>query len=193
MNLAIFVSGTGSNARTLIDRFQAHPDDGVTVKLLVSNKPDAPALMMAAERDVPTLVLDRARFRETTELLDDLAAFDVDFIALAGFLWLIPPYVIDAFPNRIVNIHPALLPRYGGKGMHGANVHRAVKANGERESGITVHYVNERYDEGNIAYQAAVRLDDGDTPDDIAARVLRLEHANYWRVLRDLAGKQAGN
>lgn len=187
MKLALFVSGTGSNARTIIDRFQAHPEYGVEIALLVSNKPTAKALMMAAERDVPTLVLKRQAFNETNDLLDDLKQFDVDFIALAGFLWLVPSYLVKAFPNRILNIHPALLPDYGGKGMYGANVHRAVKTNGEKESGITIHYVNEKYDEGNTVFQAAVRLDPEDTPEKIAERVLRLEHANYWRVIRDLA------
>lgn len=186
MKLALFVSGTGSNARVIIDRFQAHPEDGVEVALLVSNKANAGALMMAAERNIPTLVLDRKEFRETENLLADLARFSVDFIALAGFLWLVPVYLVKAFPDRILNIHPALLPDYGGKGMYGANVHRAVKANGEQESGITIHYVNERYDEGNIVYQAAVRLDPEDSAEKIAERVLRLEHGNYWRVIRSL-------
>lgn len=189
MKLALFVSGTGSNARTIIDRFRAHPEDGVEVVLLVSNKATAGALLMAAERDIPTLVLDRATFRNTDNLLTDLADFGVDFIALAGFLWLIPAYLVRAYPDRILNIHPALLPDYGGKGMYGANVHRAVKANGETESGITIHYVNERYDEGNIVFQAAVRLDAEDSPEKIGERVLRLEHANYWRVIRRIAGK----
>ncbi|MEM9930019.1 MAG: phosphoribosylglycinamide formyltransferase [Bacteroidota bacterium] len=187
MNLALFVSGTGSNARTIIDRFQSHPEDGVKVVLLVSNKATAGALTMAAERDVPTLVLDRNTFNKTEALLADLAGFQVDFIALAGFLWLVPPYLVEAFPNRILNIHPALLPAYGGKGMYGTHVHRAVKANGETESGITIHYVNEHYDEGNTVFQAAVRLDPDDTPEQIAERVLRLEHANYWRILKSLA------
>ncbi len=189
MRLALFVSGTGSNARTIIDRFQNHPEDGIEIALLVSNKASAGALLMAAERNVPTLVVKRNAFNKTTELLDDLKRFDVDFIALAGFLWLIPAYLVRAYPNRMLNIHPALLPDYGGKGMYGANVHKAVKANGETESGITIHYVNEHYDEGDFVFQAAVRLDPDDSPEQIAERVLRLEHANYWRVIRELAIK----
>jgi phosphoribosylglycinamide formyltransferase-1 len=189
MKLALFVSGTGSNARAIIDRFQAHPEDGVEVVLLVSNKANAGALLMAAERSTPTLVLKRESFNNSEALLDDLRHFNVDFIALAGFLWLIPAYLVKAFPNRMLNIHPALLPDYGGKGMYGANVHRAVKANGETESGITIHYVNEEYDEGNTVFQAAVRLDPEDTPEKIASRVLRLEHGNYWRVIRRLSFK----
>jgi phosphoribosylglycinamide formyltransferase-1 len=190
MRLAIFVSGTGSNARTIIDRFRGHPEDGVEIALLVSNKASAGALLMAAERDVPTLVVKRDTFYNTTELLDDLKRFDVDFIALAGFLWLIPPYLVRAFPNRMLNVHPALLPHYGGKGMYGSHVHEAVKANGETESGITIHYVNEHYDEGDFVFQAAVRLDPDDSPEKIAERVLRLEHANYWRVIKKLVKKK---
>jgi phosphoribosylglycinamide formyltransferase-1 len=120
MKLALFVSGTGSNARAIIDRFQAHPEDGVEVVLLVSNKANAGALLMAAERSTPTLVLKRDSFNNSEALLDDLRHFNVDFIALAGFLWLIPAYLVKAFPNRMLNIHPALLPDYGGKGMYGA-------------------------------------------------------------------------
>ncbi|NJB87329.1 phosphoribosylglycinamide formyltransferase-1 [Lewinella marina] len=184
--IAIFVSGGGSNARVMIDRFQAHPEDGVEVVLLVSNKATAGALTVAAERGVPSLVVKRSEWTAGTELLEALEAYSVDFIVLAGFLWLIPAYLVQAYPNRIVNIHPALLPQYGGKGMYGHHVHAAVKAAGETESGITIHYVNENYDEGNIIYQAAVRLDADDTPEKIAERVLRLEHANYWRVVRQL-------
>ncbi|MEM9260664.1 MAG: phosphoribosylglycinamide formyltransferase [Bacteroidota bacterium] len=187
MTLALFVSGTGSNARVIIDRFQSHPEDGVSIGLLVSNKPKAKALLMAAERGVPTLVLNRETFYKTEDILAQLDHFQIDFIALAGFLWLIPGYLVKAFPQRILNIHPALLPDYGGKGMYGANVHRAVKANGETDSGITIHYVNEHYDEGNIVFQAAVRLDPEDSPEKIAERVLRLEHGNYWRVIRRFA------
>ncbi|THH37934.1 phosphoribosylglycinamide formyltransferase [Neolewinella litorea] len=184
--IAIFVSGGGSNARVMIDRFQAHPEDGVEVVLLVSNKATAGALTVAAERGLPSLVVKRSEWASGTELLGALEHYAVDLIVLAGFLWLIPGYLVAAFPDRIVNIHPALLPQYGGKGMYGRHVHQAVKAAGESETGITVHYVNENYDEGDIIYQAAVRLDPDDSPEKIAERVLRLEHANYWRVVRRL-------
>ena len=184
--IAIFVSGGGSNARVLIDRFQAHPEDGVTPVLLVSNQATAGGLMVAAERGIPTLVVKRADWRDGQELREALRVYRVDLIVLAGFLWLIPAYLVKAYPKRIVNIHPALLPQYGGKGMYGHHVHEAVKAAGETESGITVHYVNEHYDEGAVIFQAAVRLDPDDTPEEIAERVLRLEHANYWRVVRGL-------
>ena len=184
--IAIFVSGGGSNARVMIDRFQAHPEDGVEVVLLVSNKATAGGLTVAAERGIPSLVVKRKDWATGEELLAALKAYKVDLIVLAGFLWLIPPYLVKAYPKRIVNIHPALLPKYGGKGMYGHHVHEAVRAAGETESGITIHYVNEHYDEGNIIFQAAVRLDPDDTPEQIAERVLRLEHGNYWRVVRGL-------
>ena len=184
--IALFASGTGSNARVLIDRFRAHPEDEVEVVLLVSNKSTAGALMMAAERGLPTLVIKRADWAEGQELLRALDTLRIDLIVLAGFLWLIPAYLVRAYSNKIVNIHPALLPKYGGKGMYGRHVHEAVKAAGEVESGITIHYVDEHYDEGSIIYQAAVRLDPEDTTEQIAERVLRLEHGNYWRVVRGL-------
>ena len=184
--IAIFVSGGGSNARVMIDRFRDHPEDGVEPVLLVSNKASAGGLTVAAERGIPSLVVRREEWKDGEELLRALEAYQVDLIVLAGFLWLIPPYLVQAYPRKIVNIHPALLPKYGGKGMYGHHVHEAVKAAGEKESGITIHYVNENYDEGNIIFQAAVRLDPDDTPEQIAARVLRLEHANYWRVVRQL-------
>ena len=184
--IAIFISGGGSNARIMIDRFQTHPEDGVEVVLLVSNKASAGGLTIAAERGIPSLVVKRTDWSSGEELLAALKAYSVDLIVLAGFLWLIPSYLVQAYPKKIVNIHPALLPKYGGKGMYGKHVHKAVKAAGETESGITVHYVNENYDEGDIIFQAAVRLDPGDSPEQIAERVLRLEHGNYWRVVRDL-------
>lgn len=182
--LAIFVSGTGSNARVMIDYFAPNPE--VEIALLVSNKPDAKALKMATEKGVPSLVLDRKAFRETDQLLAVLAEFEITFIVLAGFLWLIPPYLVKAFPQRIVNIHPALLPKYGGKGMYGMNVHRAVKAADESESGITIHFVNERYDEGNIIFQTTTALKKEDTAEVIAQKVLRLEHQNYSPVVQEI-------
>lgn len=188
-NIAIFVSGTGSNARVMIDHFRELEKAGAgdfNVAMLVSSSQVAKALDMAAQKNIPTLTLDRGAFRNTTELLDVLTEFNVNFIVLAGFLWLIPPYLVQAFPNRIVNIHPALLPKYGGKGMYGMNVHRAVKAANDTESGITIHYVNEHYDEGAVIFQTTTPLASTDTPEDIAAKVLRLEHANYSRVVAEI-------
>ena len=184
--IAIFVSGGGSNARVMIDRFQSHPEDGVEPVLLVSNKATAGGLTVAAERGIPSLVVRRADWKDGEKLLRALEAYQVDLIVLAGFLWLIPPYLVQAYPRKIINIHPALLPAYGGKGMYGHHVHEAVKAAGEAESGITIHYVNENYDEGATIFQAAVRLDADDSAEQIAERVLRLEHGNYWRAVRQL-------
>jgi phosphoribosylglycinamide formyltransferase-1 len=183
-NLAVFASGTGSNARCIADFF-AH-SDCARVRLLVSNKPDAPVLIMARERGIPVQVIDRAYFYESEQLLSVLAEHDIGFIALAGFLWLIPPYLVRAYWRRMVNIHPALLPAYGGKGMYGMRVHEAVKAAGERQTGITIHYVNERYDEGDIIFQVRCPIAPDDTPADIARRVQALEHEHFPRVLERL-------
>ncbi len=176
-HIAIFASGTGSNARSIIDYFKADPD--VRVALVLSNKKDAGVLDIARQHNIPALVINRASFYETEELLDVLAENKIDFIVLAGFLWLAPAYLVRAFPRAIVNIHPALLPKYGGKGMYGMHVHEAVKAAGEQESGMTVHYVNEQYDEGDIVFQARCALSPSDTPADIARKVLALEHRYY--------------
>ncbi|MCS7037655.1 MAG: phosphoribosylglycinamide formyltransferase [Saprospiraceae bacterium] len=183
-NLAVFASGTGSNARCITDFFAQ--SDCARVRLVVSNKPDAPVLAMARERGIPALVVDRAYFYESERLLSVLAEHSIGFIVLAGFLWLVPTYLVRAYWRRMVNIHPALLPAYGGKGMYGLRVHEAVKAAGERETGITIHYVNERYDEGDIIFQARCSVLPADTPTDIARRVQALEHEHYPRVLERL-------
>jgi phosphoribosylglycinamide formyltransferase-1 len=181
MNLAIFASGGGSNARKIIEHLNASPD--LNVVLVVCNKKNAGVLDIAAEHGIPTLLIDRASFYESTAVLDELRSRDVDFIALAGFLWLVPGYLVQAYPRRILNIHPALLPKYGGKGMYGHHVHEAVKAAGDTVSGPTIHWVNEHYDEGDIVYQASTHLDPEDTPEDIARKVLALEHAHYPEVV----------
>ncbi len=164
--------------------FRDHPT--IRVELVVSNRPAAPVLEKARRHDIATLVVTRSAFYETETLLDELKARQITFLVLAGFLWLVPPYLVRAYPRRIVNIHPALLPRYGGQGMYGIHVHRAVKAAGDRVSGMTIHYVNEQYDEGNIIFQADCPLDPADTPEEIAAKVLRLEHAHYAPVIENL-------
>lgn len=163
-----------------------HHSNAVKVQLVVSNKPKAPVLDIARDFGVDTLVIHRSSFYDSEALLERLQAHQIDLIVLAGFLWLIPPYLIQAFPRRIVNIHPALLPRYGGKGMYGMHVHEAVKAAGETETGITVHYVNEQYDEGQTIFQAACPVLPEDTPQDIAHRVQELEHLYFPTVLAQL-------
>ncbi len=184
MNIAIFASGSGSNARKIMEYFQS---SGVgRVVLVVCNRKNAGVIGIAAEFGVPVQMIDRNLFYESERLLDVLESYRTDFIALAGFLWLIPGYLIKAYPDRIVNIHPALLPKYGGHGMYGHHVHEAVKAAGEQESGPTIHFVNEHYDEGDIIFQTSCRLSPEDTPEDIARKVLSLEHEHYPRVIEQL-------
>lgn len=186
--IAIFASGGGSNARSIMQYFKDSED--IAVALVVSNKSDAGVLGIAEEFGVPSRVINRAEFQDQPAFLALLAAHHIDFIALAGFLWLIPPYLVAAFRDRIVNIHPSLLPKFGGKGMHGLHVHEAVKAAGENESGMTVHFVNEHYDEGAVIFQARCPVAPEDSPADIARNVLVLEHRHYARVIEELLKKQ---
>ncbi len=183
-NLAIFASGTGSNAQKIIDYFRAHPH--IRVALVVSNKQDAPVLDIARANGIETIVLRRQDFYETEQLLQELRDRQIDFIVLAGFLWLIPPYLVRAFDRRIINIHPALLPKYGGKGMYGMHVHEAVKAADEHETGITIHYVNEKYDDGDIILQKKCVLAPEDTSQEIARKVQALEHRYFAPVIEQL-------
>ena len=182
-NIAIFASGGGSNAEKIMAHFEQH--QAISVRLLVCNKADAGVLNVAAQYDIPFLIVSKTYFSEGEDLVDILAEYEVDALVLAGFLWLIPAYLIQAFPNKILNIHPALLPKYGGKGMHGSHVHEAVKAANETQSGITIHEVNERYDEGKTIFQAVCALDADDTPNDIARKVLALEHKHFAPVIEE--------
>lgn len=184
LNIAIFASGSGSNARRIMEHFQH--STVARVALLISNKRNAGALSIAQEFQIPTQVIDRQSFYETETLLGILRAEKVGIIALAGFLWLIPDYLVLEFPRRILNIHPALLPKFGGKGMYGHHVHEAVKAAGERESGMTIHFVNERYDEGDVVFQARCKIAPEDSPEQIAQKVLELEHQYYPKVLEQV-------
>lgn len=182
--IAIFASGGGSNAKKIIEHF--HKSKTGKVALVVSNKKDAGVLDIAARHKIPAMHLQRADIYETKEILFILDEYEIDFIVLAGFLWLVPNYLIQAYPHRIVNIHPALLPKYGGKGMYGKHVHAAVKAAGEKESGITIHFANENYDEGDVIFQASCLLDESDTPETIAGKVLELEHEHFPKVIEQL-------
>jgi phosphoribosylglycinamide formyltransferase-1 len=182
--IAIFASGTGSNAQKMIEYFDSHPN--IQVGLVVSNKPGAGVLEKARLAGVETLVVNRSSFYETTSLLSALKAQEISFIVLAGFLWLIPAYLVEAYPNKMVNIHPALLPKFGGKGMYGHHVHQAVKAAGEKESGISIHWVNEHYDEGDILFQARCKLSADDEPEDIARKVQQLEHKHFAPVVESI-------
>ena len=182
--IALFASGRGSNATKIVEHFRTHRN--IEVGLIVSNKSTAGVLELARAEGIPYLTLRRQAFYHTENILAKLAQHSIDFIALAGFLWLIPEYLVRAFEGAIVNIHPALLPRYGGKGMYGHHVHQAVWRARERESGMTIHYVNEVYDEGHIIFQARCALDPKDQPEDIARKVLALEHAHYAPVIENI-------
>ena len=182
--IAIFASGTGTNAQKIVSYCQTQ--ENVEVALIVSNKPTAPVLTFAEESGIPTLLINRSSFYQSEDILKKFAAYSIDFVVLAGFLWLVPEYLITAYPRRIINIQPALLPKYGGKGMYGMNVHRAVKAAGEDETGITIHYVNKYYDEGAIIFQKSCSIATGDTPEVIAKKVQKLEHEFYPRIVVDL-------
>ncbi len=183
-NIAIFVSGAGSNAKAIIDHF--HGLSNVRVALVVSSKANVGALQIAEEAAIDSLVLDKHSFTQSDELIDELSKRKVNFIALAGFLWLIPKYLVKAYSGRIVNIHPALLPKHGGKGMYGANVHRAVLAANEKTSGITIHYVNEEYDEGATILQVECPVFDDDTSEKLQQRIHRLEHLHYPKTIEGL-------
>ena len=186
-NIAIFASGTGTNARKIIEFFRN--DDTARVALVVSNKKDACVLDIAREHGIAALTVDRTTFFQSEALLERLRAQKIDFIVLAGFLWLIPPYLVNAFPRRMINIHPALLPAYGGKGMYGMYVHEAVKAAGDAETGITIHYVNEHYDEGDFVFQTRCPVHPDDTPADIARSVQRLEHLYFPQIIAKLVSE----
>ncbi len=188
INIAIFASGTGSNAKKIIEHFIGH--DTIRVALVVSNKPTAKVLTMATGYNIPTLRLKKAVFTQSEEILEIFDRYSVNFIALAGFLLLIPPYLVRNYQGHILNIHPSLLPAFGGKGMYGNKVHQAVKAAGKRESGITIHFVNEHYDEGNILFQAKCVISAEDSAEDIAAKVLKLEHVHYPVVIEKLLMKE---
>ncbi len=183
-NIAIFASGSGTNAENIIRHFQGNKD--VNVALVVSNKPDAYVLVRAANLHVPSLTLTREEFARGEELARLMKERGIDFIVLAGFLLRVPEALIEAYPGRIVNIHPALLPKYGGKGMYGDRVHRAVVEAGERESGITIHLIDEQYDRGTTVFQAKCPVLPGDTPDDVARKVHALEYAHYPEVIGQL-------
>ncbi len=187
VKLAIFASGGGSNARKIMEHFEQ--SSVAQVALVVSNKRDAGVLEIAAARGIPTEIIDRQGFYESEAILDILKKNEIGFIALAGFLWLIPAYLVRAFPRKILNIHPALLPKFGGKGMYGLHVHAAVKAAGETESGPTIHIVNEHYDEGDIIFQARCPVSAEDTPADIARNVLALEHRFYPEIIEQVIQK----
>lgn len=186
-NIAIFASGTGSNAQKIMEHFEQ--SSLARVVMVLSNKPKAAVLDKARNFGVATQVIEREAFYQSSKVVELLQQNQVDLIVLAGFLWLIPENLIRSFPECIVNIHPALLPKYGGKGMYGMRVHKAVVANQETESGITIHYVNEQYDEGKVIFQKSCLVIPEDTPESVAKKVQLLEHEHFPQVVEDLLKK----
>ncbi|MBO6605251.1 phosphoribosylglycinamide formyltransferase [Psychroserpens sp.] len=182
--IVIFASGSGTNAENLIKFFQDR-DDASVIQVLTNN-PHAKVLDRAKKLDVSALSFNKIAFSKSDDVLNILKASRPDLIVLAGFLWKIPEGLLKAFPNKIINIHPALLPQYGGKGMYGMHVHKAVVSNQETETGITIHYVNENYDEGAIIFQAACKVESTDSAEDVAAKIHELEMEHFPKVVQQI-------
>jgi formyltetrahydrofolate-dependent phosphoribosylglycinamide formyltransferase len=197
IHIAIFASGAGSNARKIIEHFErraAGSANGlgskvasIKVSLIVCNVPGAGVIDIAKEKGIPTLMINKAEF-VATGYVESLKNAEIQFIVLAGFLWKVPEVLLRAYPKAIINIHPALLPKYGCRGMYGERVHEAVIAAGEKESGITIHWVNEHYDEGAIIYQATCEVTPSDTPDTLANKIHALEHAHFAPTIEQVLG-----
>lgn len=184
LNIAVFASGSGTNAENIITHFKGNLK--INVKLVLSNNPQAGALQRADKLGIETFIFSKNDFYSTSKVIDILAEKKIDFIVLAGFLWLVPKSLIAAYPKRIINIHPALLPNYGGKGMFGNSVHQAVIANRERESGITIHYVNDEYDKGAIIFQSRCPVSENDTAETLAKKIHELEYRYFPAVIEKL-------
>ena len=183
-NLIILASGAGSNAQAIIDFFRDKTE--VKITLIACNKPNAGVLQIAARENIPTLLIEKEQFFRGNGYVEEFQAHQPALIILAGFLWKVPARLVHAFSGRIINIHPALLPKYGGKGMYGHFVHEAVKASGDRQTGITIHQVDEIYDHGAYIFQALTTVEADDTPETIAKKVQKLEHRYFPLVIRDL-------
>lgn len=184
VNLAILASGSGSNAEAIVNHFRNHPF--IKIKLILSNKPDAFVLQRAGKLDIPSAVFNREEFYTSDRVVDLLQSMKIDWIVLAGFLWLVPENLLKAYPNKIINIHPALLPKYGGKGMYGMKVHQAVIAAKEKQSGITIHLLNAKYDEGPTLFQAHVDIEENDTAETLAQKIHTLEHKHFPTVIENI-------
>lgn len=182
--IALFASGSGSNVENIANHFANNPN--VETSLVLVNKPEAYVIERAKNLHIESILFNRSDFYDSSKISDLLLEKDIDLIVLAGFLWLIPEHLVKAFPNRIINIHPALLPNYGGKGMYGSNVHKAVIENKEAKSGITIHYVNEKYDDGQHIFQAEVSLTSEDTPETLAQKIHALEHKHFPEVIEKI-------
>lgn len=188
-NLAIFASGAGSNAEKIIEYFEGN--DRIQVALVVCNKPTAGVLKIAEKHGISSILIEKEGFFSQNSCVSALKDHQIDFIVLAGFLWKVPDALVNAYRGKIVNIHPALLPKYGGKGMYGMRVHEAVIQAGETESGITIHYVDEHYDEGDIIFQAKCPIEPGDTPDILAQKIHVLEHRHFPVVIAELLNSES--
>ncbi|WP_340199433.1 phosphoribosylglycinamide formyltransferase [Ascidiimonas sp. W6] len=184
MRIVIFASGNGSNAENIINYFS--DNQNVTVSAVFSNKNDAMVLARANRLKIPTIAFNKKALEDSDCILGILKSINPDLIVLAGFLWKFPAHIIKVFPDKIINIHPALLPKYGGKGMYGMHVHNAIVKNKEQETGITIHYVNEHYDEGAIIFQKTVNIDPSDSPDDVARKVHSLEYTYFPQIIEKI-------
>lgn len=182
--IAIFASGSGSNAENIYNYFKGNSE--LEISLILTNNAEAKVIERATRLNIAIEIFDRNTFYQTTKIVDLLKNKQIDLVVLAGFLWLIPEQLVKAFPDKIINIHPALLPKYGGKGMYGDKVHETVIANHEKESGITIHFVNERYDEGNIIFQAKCEVLPTDNSSDLAQKIHSLEYQHFPVVIARL-------
>ncbi|MFH0756909.1 MAG: phosphoribosylglycinamide formyltransferase [Bacteroidota bacterium] len=185
--IAILASGEGTNAENLINYFRT--SNSGRVVLVLTNKPGAGVIARARSLEVETVVFDREQFYKTGSIVALLKERGIDFIVLAGFLWLVPSLLLASYAGRVINIHPALLPKYGGKGMYGNRVHQAVIENGDSRSGITIHHVNQVYDEGAVIFQASCPVEKDDTPESLASKIHSLEHAHFPVVVEELLNK----
>ncbi|HSV10383.1 MAG TPA: phosphoribosylglycinamide formyltransferase, partial [Hanamia sp.] len=181
--IVIFASGAGSNAQKIIDYFKEKKT--AEIVLIVCNNPNAGVVQIASKENIPVLIIEKNRFKETGYLVE-IQKYNPDILVLAGFLWKVPPVLIHQFPHQIINIHPALLPSYGGKGMYGNAVHTAVVAAKEKESGITIHFVDEKYDHGETILQAKCVLNENETPESLAAKIHKLEHEYFAKTIEKL-------
>jgi phosphoribosylglycinamide formyltransferase 1 len=186
-NIAILASGTGTNAENIINYFSNR--NTAKVSLVLSNNRQAMVLKRAEAHNIRTVFFERKEFYVTGKVLRYLALYKIDFIVLAGFLWLVPESILDKFPERVINIHPALLPDYGGKGMYGEAVHKAVIGNHDKKSGITIHYVNKLYDNGDIIFQKECKVDHSDNAESLANKVHILEYAHYPKIIEEIVEK----
>jgi phosphoribosylglycinamide formyltransferase 1 len=185
--IAIFASGSGSNAQKIMEYFKKHQD--AEIAIVLTNNSEAYVLQRADNFEIPSHIFDKHEFYKTDDIVKLLKNLQINLIVLAGFLWLIPDNLLKAFPNKIINIHPALLPKYGGKGMYGDKVHQAILDAGEEESGITIHYINEQFDEGESIHQSRFKIEQGDDIEMIKFKGQQLEHLHYPKVVEQLLKK----